>query len=220
MDQPSNPSESRPERPGVAGSGPEPGGAGSRRNPGEGESVNLAEAAAGDGAPLQTEAETAIWVGRTHWKHYAGRLMLWLAGNIVLAVLLAWLTSRVEWLEGAHAAWAVAGVFVISGLVVVGKVIFIVISHRYRLTSQRLFIERGILSRTIDQTELIRVDDVRIYKSMLDRIFGLGTVAILSTDTSDREVVIEGIPEADKLAESIRGRMRAMRRKSLFVENL
>jgi hypothetical protein len=72
----------------------------------------------------------------------------------------------------------------------------------------------------VDQTELIRVDDVRVKKSMMDRLFGLGSVETLSTDQTDRETMIAGIAEPDKVAEAIRARMRTMRKKSLFVENL
>ena len=51
-------------------------------------------------------------------------------------------------------------------------------------------------------------------------MFGLGTVAIVSTDATDRETVLTGIAEPDKVAEAIRSRMRTMRSKSLFIENL
>ena len=60
----------------------------------------------------------------------------------------------------------------------------------------------------------------RIHKSFLDRVLGLGSVAIVSTDASDREVVLEGIPKPEEVAEAIRTRMRTLRRKSLFIENL
>jgi hypothetical protein len=43
---------------------------------------------------------------------------------------------------------------------------------------------------------------------------------VLSTDVSDGVIVIEGIARADHVAETIRDRMRALRRQSLFVENL
>ena len=184
------------------------------------EHVPLEGMPGGDGAPMDTGAEAEIWVGRTHWKHFAGRLIVWGVCNVALAVIVGWVASRVDWLGFTGAFWAIAGVVVVSGIFVVGRVVLAVLGHRYRLTSQRLFIERGILSRSVDQTELIRVDDVRLHKSFLNRVFGLGSVGIVSTDTSDREVVIEGIREAEKVAEAIRTHMRLMRRRSLFVENL
>ncbi|GAF98359.1 unnamed protein product [marine sediment metagenome] len=186
----------------------------------ESEGASLTEAA-GDGAALDETAETEIWVGRTHWKHYAGRLGMWLFGNIAFAVLVIWLAPRIEWLTFSRAFTGIVIIFVISGLeFVVRRVLLKIVDHRYRVTTQRLFIERGILSQTVDQTELIRVDDVRIHKSFLGRVFGLGSVAIVSTDATDREVVIEGIAEPEKVAEAIRTRMRTMRKKSLFIENL
>ena len=136
------------------------------------------------------------------------------------AILIIWIASRWEWFQSKHAFWVIVVVVVVSGVLVVGRVFLTIIGHRYRVTTQRLIIERGILSRTVDQTELIRVDDVRIHKSLLNRVFGLGSVGIVSTDATNPEVLIEGIPEPEKVAEAVRTHMRMMRRKSLFIENL
>ncbi len=184
------------------------------------EVASVAGLPGGDGAAIEPDAETELWAGRTHWKHYMGRLVLWAAANIVVAVGIWWLASAVEWLDTGGAVWLIIGVMLVSGAVVIGRVALIILSRRYRLTSQRLFIHRGLLSQTVDQTELIRVDDVRVHMSLFDRACGLGTVAILSTDATDREICIEGIRDVEQVAEAIRSHMRSMRRKSLFVENL
>ena len=187
----------------------------------EADHMPLAKGVGGNGTALDVGAETDIWTGRTHWHHYAGRLALWLVGNVMAIVLVIWLARRIEWLSFRAGFAILVVILLVSGLEMVVRRAFLnILRHRYRLTTQRLFIERGILSRTIDQTELIRVDDVRLYKGFLDRLLGLGSVAVVSTDATDREVVIEGIAEPEKVAEAIRTRMRTMRRKSLFVENL
>ena len=174
----------------------------------------------GDGDQIEPAAETEIWAGRTHWKHYAGRLALWLVANVVVAVLIGWMAGRADWLGAGGAFWIIVVVVVASGAIVVGGVAAKILGTRYRLTTQRLFIERGIVSQTVDQTELIRVDDVRLKRGLVDRMFGLGSVESLSTDATDRVTVIAGIAEPEKVAEAIRTRMRTMRKKSLFVENL
>jgi membrane protein YdbS with pleckstrin-like domain len=172
-----------------------------------------------DSTPADAVEQT-LWTGRTNWKHHAGRIALWLAGCVVYAVLVGWVAGKIHALSGA-AAWYLAGIpIVLSGAYFGGRLMLRIASCRYRLTDQRLFIDRGFVSRTIDQTELIRVDDVRIRKSLVDQIAGLGSVEVLSTDVSDGVIVIEGIAGADQVAETIRGRMRALRRQSLFVENL
>ncbi len=165
-------------------------------------------------------AEVEIWVGRTHWKHYAGRLFVWCICNLAFASALPWVASRYDPLWFGTAAWVMVGVSAISGLIVVGRVLLTILSHRYRVTNQRLFIERGILSQTVDQTELICIDDVRITKSFLDRLLALGSVKLASTGATDKEFSLEDVSEPDNVAESIRANTRNLRLKSLVIENL
>mgnify|MGYP001602305561 CR=1 FL=1 len=183
----------------------------------------LSRIAAESGAAASTQPappESELWTGRTSWKHYAGRVSLWVVANVLFAALIGWLASAKKWFGLSGVIWTVLAGVVVSALIFIIPVFVRIISRRYRLTSQRIFIERGILSQTIDQTELIRVDDVRLEKTLIDRVFGLGTVSLLSTDVSDRLVVIEGIDNADKVAEAVRTNMRTQRGKALFVENL
>jgi len=164
-------------------------------------------------------AESNLWTGRTDWRHYAGRLLLWAGGNVLLAGVLGWAAARFDWGRWGT-TWVVVAIVLVSGAWIVGRVALKILGSRYRLTTQRLFIERGLFSQTIDQTELIRVDDVQLRKTFVDRLLGLGTVAILSTDASDRQTLIEGVANPEAVAEAIRSRMRALRKRSLFVESL
>jgi len=173
-----------------------------------------------DATGPHVSAETDLWSGRTHWRHYAGRIALWVFGNLLTAILVGMLTSRVEGVTWVGGVWIVLGLVVVSGLVVLGRVVLRVLGTYFRLTTQRLFIERGILSRTIDQTELIRVDDVRMHQSLLNRMFDVGTVMLLTTDTTDRSVTIEGVKNPKEVAEAVRQQMRLLRGKSVFVETL
>lgn len=168
----------------------------------------------------QRHKEELLWVGRTSWKHFAGRILLWLLGSIAVIILVTWLASAGDGLSAVVAFWIAAVPIALAGLWIGGKVIKGVYGQRYRLSDERLFIDRGLLSQTIDQTELIRVDDVRVHKAFLDRILGLGTVEILSTDLTDSSILVVGIQRSEDVAEAIRSRMRSMRKKSLFVESL
>lgn len=164
--------------------------------------------------------EQTLWSGRTHWKHYAGRLILWALGSIVFGAASIWVTGRFEAWGGSVAFWGTVIPIGLVGAYLGATIFWRIIGRRYRLTDQRLFIERGVLAQTIDQTELIRVDDVRVRKTLLDRVFGLGDVEINSTDASDALILLEGIRDPDRIAEDVRSRMRALRKKSLFIENL
>lgn len=159
-----------------------------------------------------SEPEDDLWQGRSSWKFYADLIVV-AAGWTVIAAIVWFTTPR--WL-----GWTVLIMALLGWVYVAGRVAHGMLNHHYRLTTERLFIERGILSRTIDQAELIRIDDVRIHKSLMNRMTGVGSVELFSTDTSDRQVTIWGVEKPEELAESIRDRMRRLRQRSLFVESL
>ncbi len=172
------------------------------------------QAAGAAGNAAQEGQERPLWTGRTAWRHYIGRILIWLIASIVWSVV-CWMGFT-----QTPALWLAATGLVVLLLLFLGPVAFAILGHRYRLTTERLIIEKGILSQTIDQTELIRVDDVRIHKTLMNRLLRLGTVAVISTDVSDRETEIPGIAQPEVLADSIRSRMRALRKKSLYVEQI
>ena len=159
-----------------------------------------------------SESEEDLWQGRSSWKFYADLIVV-AAGWTVIAAIVWFTTPR--WL-----GWTVLIMALLGWVYVAGRVAYGMLNHHYRLTTQRLFIERGILSRTIDQAELIRIDDVRIHKTLLNRMTGVGSVELFSTDASDRQVMLWGVEKPDALADSIRDRMRSLRQRSLFVESL
>jgi len=170
--------------------------------------------------PSRQEPEKDLWTGRTNWKHFLGRILLLILINIAIATLLLWVAGTSEsFARGTAWRWILA-VIALTAVVGGGPILWRILSLRYRLTTERLFIERGILSQTIDQTELIRVDDVRLEKSLTDRLLGLGSIALVSTDSTDNKVRMDGIRDPEAVSESIRDRMRALRRRSLFVEGL
>lgn len=74
----------------------------------------------------------------------------------------------------------------------------------YTLTTERLLISRGVLSKTTDTLELYRVKDFRATQPFLERLAGLENILLVSADTSTPEVRIEFIPQAVKLADLIR----------------
>lgn len=78
------------------------------------------------------------------------------------------------------------------------------ISTKYQLTSQRLRIERGILSKTKDNIELFRLDHFDIHRPLGMRLMGHSYLHLRSSDPSFPAIVIYGIPNIENLAESLR----------------
>ena len=125
------------------------------------------------------ESEKVLWTGRTDWRHFVAGCALYVGAAAAVLVICA--------IRFSSGALYYTFLLLAIGAVAVGtRVVWIVLSTRYRLTTERLFIERGIVRQTIDQIELIRVDDIRVTKGVVDRIVGLGSVQVLSTDFTDR----------------------------------
>lgn len=160
--------------------------------------------------------EKEVWRGRPAWKASAGIWALWLLGAIVLTILVYQYIEQGSRLRDF--AW---GLIAAAAVVIFVRHAMVVFSRQYRLTTQRLFIHRGILSRTTDQTELVRVEDVRLKQGLVDRILNTGNVEVIGSDRTDENVVLESIDVPAEVAENIRRTVRAVRTKgTLFIENV
>ena len=71
---------------------------------------------------------------------------------------------------------------------------------RYMLTEDRIFVEKGFLSSVLDEEQLYRIRDVRVSRTLGQRIFGLGTVTVFA---SNDETVLESIKHPIEVKEEI-----------------
>ena len=55
-------------------------------------------------------------------------------------------------------------------------------SHGYQLSNQRLLVESGVFSRTIDEIDLRTVDDITFHQRPLERMLGVGRIGIVSSE--------------------------------------
>jgi uncharacterized membrane protein YdbT with pleckstrin-like domain len=74
----------------------------------------------------------------------------------------------------------------------------------YEVTTQRIKIEEGLLSKTKQNLELFRIDHVSVDKPLGMRLLGHGCVKLATSDQSERHVVLYGLPGFEALAERLR----------------
>ena len=74
---------------------------------------------------------------------------------------------------------------------------------KYMLTEDRLFVEKGFFNSVLDEENLYRVRDVRVTRSLGQKLFGLGTVTVYSTDASNGETVLQSIKHPIEVKEEI-----------------
>lgn len=179
------------------------------------------------GAP-PPEDERPVWAGNPSWKAYYINFVLmglWLAALGALVYFVPFLRGATTDVNG-YTAFQTVGPAISAVLLLLGwgylflSAIIGRYSISYRLTTQRLFLEKGLLGRTVDQTELVRVEDVQYKQSLLQRIFGIGDVHILAHDLTDGEVIIRDIDGPSQVAESVRTYTQKRRARSVYVENV
>ena len=116
----------------------------------------------------------------------------------------------------AHIGLLVWGVLLAPvgiGLILLARAWYLVASTRYRLTSQRLFAQTGLIAKNVEEVELFRVKDVTLSQGVLDRLLGVGTVTVLSTDDTAPELDLAGIRDPLAAKEALRTAFRAARQR-------
>jgi membrane protein YdbS with pleckstrin-like domain len=160
-----------------------------------------------------TPPEEDLWVGSYSPKAMAGATIA--AGLFtLLGMILATFAGPPGW-----AALIVAAIVVWCGLALV--YFYRRLTVHYRLSTYRFFHDKGLLSRTGNRVEVIDVDDVTVKQGPIDRLFGVGTISIRSSDTTDPELRLPGIENVRAVADLIDGTRRAERqRRGMFMENV
>ena len=153
------------------------------------------------------EPEETLWMDRYSAKASAGSWMLYAlfaAGMVVLRV-------AVPAIPVLKSFPILAAVIAAPALVLAAVVLLRRLSVRYRLTNYRLFVERGLLRRKISELELVRVDDIEVTQGLLERIFNVGTIILLTSDSSDPRLDLCGIADPIQVKEQIRAHVRKRR---------
>ena len=92
---------------------------------------------------------------------------------------------------------------------------------RYELTTHRFIHQSGILRRVTDRIETIDIDDVNFEQGVFDRMVGVGTIRISSSDRSHPELVLLGIENVKEVAETIDiARRKERERRGLYIESI
>ena len=84
---------------------------------------------------------------------------------------------------------------------------------RYRLSEDRLFCETGFLNVKSDEVLLYRVRDLRLTMSLGQRIFGVGTVCVVSSDKSIPHLDLKNVKDPRTVKELIHQNVEAAKDK-------
>ena len=91
---------------------------------------------------------------------------------------------------------------------------------KYEISEDRLFRTTGLLNLKYEEILLYRVRDLQLSRSFGQRIFGVGTIKVCSSDKTQSELYIHNIKDPTAVKELIHEQVEAMkiRRRVRFGE--
>jgi hypothetical protein len=81
---------------------------------------------------------------------------------------------------------------------------FLSMVESYVITSERIKIITGFVSRHVENFELIRMQDIDFKQSAGERMFGLGDLTIRGHDPSDPTIMLRNVPKPEEVYELLR----------------
>ncbi len=87
----------------------------------------------------------------------------------------------------------------------------------YSMSEDRLFIDKGFFTKSQDEIRLYRILDVSLKRTLGQRIFGMGTIHICSSDKTMKDFDIINIKNSQEIKEMISECVEAQREKKRVV---
>ncbi|HEX6583489.1 MAG TPA: PH domain-containing protein [Thermoleophilaceae bacterium] len=138
--------------------------------------------------------ERELYEGRPSWR----ALMTFYVAGIGLAGLVLVILGLLadEWGVAIVIAAIIAGLTLVIGYLRR-------VSTKYLITTQRLRISRGIVSKKVQETRLERVQNVNYQQGVLDRLLGVGTVDFDTAGSDDSEFRFEWVNEPEQVVQAV-----------------
>ncbi len=81
---------------------------------------------------------------------------------------------------------------------------FLSLGELYQVTSDRIRMFNGLVARSVENIELIRLQDIDYHQGISERILGIGDIYLNSVDASHPVVTLRNVPNPEAVADIIR----------------
>lgn len=145
--------------------------------------------------------ERTMWVGRpSQWINFGAFFL----GSVLMAGGAFLATIRPETTKPAGAFVGLVALFLLWKWLVVR-------STQLTLTTQRLSVRQGVLSRRRHDLELYRIKDTALDEPLLLRMVSLANIEITSSDRSHPHFVVRAVRDAEPLRQMMRSTVEKLR---------
>ena len=146
---------------------------------------------------LLSRGEEVVFQTRQHWFGVVARIWLWLVLLVLSIALLIWVGTGGS--GGPAEGETRNTILLIGGLVVLAvsliRILLVVWewqNQEYLVTTRRIIRAEGIFNKEMSDSSLEKVNDARLSQSIFGRIFGYGTLDILTA--AEEEVGVSDFP--------------------------
>ena len=87
----------------------------------------------------------------------------------------------------------------------------------YEVKKDRLYIQRGLFSTSFDETLLYRITDIKLTRTLGQKIFGTGTIELCTTVDHDGHILLENIKNPMQVKELLSEAVEAARDKKKVI---
>ena len=137
--------------------------------------------------------EQVVFEGHPSWRALLSFYIGGVAAALAIAVVIALLSSFLLGL--------------LAGAVLVGAVLGFGLLKRtattYLVSTQRLYIRRGLVSKKVQQTRIDRVQNVNTEQSLRERLLRVGTVDFDTAGSDDSEFRFVGIADPNEVVNAV-----------------
>jgi uncharacterized membrane protein YdbT with pleckstrin-like domain len=160
----------------------------------EADGAPLRSAYASPVAPRLAPGEQVMFQGHPSWRSIIAFYIKGILAVIAICIVVKLVSDKANLVV----LFALAGV---GAVVLVGLIKRITV--HYTITTRRLHIKRGIISREIQETRLERVQNVNYDQSVLQRILQVGDVDFDTAAGDDFNFVFSGVANPDEVVEKV-----------------
>ena len=132
---------------------------------------------------LLSRGEEVVYESRQHWFAVIARTWLWILLAVVALALVIFLNGQREPIGNATIDGILTIVAIVLLIGALGRLAFVLWDWRnqeWLITTRRVMRAEGVLNKSVSDSSLEKINDARLDQSLFGRIFGFGTLDILT----------------------------------------
>ena len=152
---------------------------------------------------LLSRNEEVVYESRQHWFAVIARTWVWILVAVVALALTIFLVSGDQAFGNPtvdQVLTLVAVISLIGALAWIGFIVWDWRNQEWLITTRRVMRAEGVLNKSVSDTSLEKINDARLDQSVFGRIFGFGTLDIL---TAAEEVGGENVADFPMIADPV-----------------